>query len=247
MLNGSLWDKPGYFGLGAYGPHRAVPRLLAILRNHGLHATFFTPAWVVEQWPELCQQIVESGHEIAGHGYRHEVFHRMPEPEHRALLQHAQGIYRRLLGSPVTGFRAPSGDWDTATPRLLAETGHLYSSSLRGQDRPFAHQGVDLVEVPAKSLFDDYTAFAYHRGPNFPEGLDRIAHYGDVFEDWGAEFLSGAREGAVSVTIWHPKVIGTPGRALALDEFLGGLLDSGQLKFATCHNIAAFWKERFAS
>lgn len=238
MLNGSLWDKPGYFGLGAYGPHRAVPRLLKILDGHNIKSTFFTPAWILEKWPKLCQTIHESGHEVAGHGYRHEIFYKMPESEQRELLEQAQGIFHKVLGQRATGFRAPSGDWDQTTPRMLVETGHLYSSSLRGADVPFMHPGLDLVELPAKSLFDDYTAFAYHRKPNFPHGLDRVAHYGDVFDSWATEFLAGADEGATTVTIWHPKVIGTPGRALMLDQFLGELTSAKRLTFRTCHEIA---------
>ena len=242
MINNNLWDKPGYFGLGAYGPHRAAPRLLQILAEHGIRATFFTPAWVVEQWPSLCQRIQEAGHEIAGHGYRHESFYGMPSAEHLAVLEHSQKIFHNILGRKATGFRAPSGDWATETPQFLLDTGHRYSSSLRGADSPFMHEGLELVELPAKSLFDDYTAFAYHRKPHFPQGLDRVAHYGDVFDSWATELYAGADEGTTTITIWHPKVIGTPGRALMVDRFLGELVDSQRFSFHTCHDIAITWK-----
>ncbi len=74
MLNGSLWSTPEYFTFGAYGPYRALGRLLDLLRAFQIPATFFVPAWVVEQWPQQCQAIIEQGHEVAYHGYRSESF-----------------------------------------------------------------------------------------------------------------------------------------------------------------------------
>lgn len=244
MLNGTLWHKPGYFGLGAYGPHRAVPRILDILATHGVHATFFTPAWIVEQWPELCKRILAEGHEIGNHGYRHEVFFDKTTAQQREILDKCQSAFDEHLGTAATGFRAPSGDWNPQTAQLLSEFGFTYSSSLRNGDLPFRHAGIPLVEIPAKSLFDDYTAFAYHRAPNFPAGLDRVAAYAPVFESWEEEILAAAAEGLTVATIWHPKVIGTPGRALLLDTFIGKLVAQHVIPFQTCHAIATAWSER---
>lgn len=244
MLSGALWNKPGYFSLGSYGPHRAMPRILDILAGHGLKATFFTPSWVVEQWPALARRMQEEGHELAHHGHRHEVFFTKTDEEQLAILRHSQEIFRRILGAPGTGFRAPSGDWHPRTASLLAESGFLYSSSLRNGDLPFRHEDHGLVELPAKSLFDDYTCFAYHRAPNFPSGLDRVAHYRPVFDGWRDEILAAADDGLFVSTIWHPKVIGTPGRALLLDELLGALSDTGRVDITTCRAVASAWNER---
>lgn len=244
MLSGALWNKPGYFGLGAYGPHRAVPRILDMLAAHGVRATFFTPAWVVEHWPGLCRRIVAGGHEIGNHGYKHEVFFRLSADEQRTILNKSQDIFEKHVGVRATGFRAPSGDWHRQTAALLAECGFSYSSSLRNGDVPFRHEGHSLIEIPAKSLFDDYTAFAYHRAPNFPSGLDRVAAYTPVFESWGEEIAAAVPEGLTVATIWHPKVIGTPGRALMLEKFIGELVKNPGVRFETCAAIARNWSER---
>ena len=74
MLDGSIWNNPSYFTLGSYGPWRALGRLLDMLADRKVPATFFVPAWVVENWPKQCAAIVERGHEIGYHGYRHEAF-----------------------------------------------------------------------------------------------------------------------------------------------------------------------------
>lgn len=244
MLNGTLWHKPGYFGLGAYGPYRAVPRILDILSKVDVKATFFTPAWVVEQWPDLCRRILAEGHEIGNHGYRHEVFFGKSSEDQHEILDKCQSVFDTYLGITATGFRAPSGDWAPNTAALLSEYGFIYSSSLRNGDLPYRHEQIPLVELPAKSLFDDYTCFAYHRAPNFPAGLDRISQYGPVFESWGEEISAAAEAGLVVPTIWHPKVIGTPGRALLLEKFINGLVEQDVIPIRTCHTIVEEWAER---
>lgn len=244
MLDGTLWHKPGYFSLGAYGPNRAVPRILDILSTHSIQATFFTPAWVVQQWPELCRRIIREGHEIGNHGYRHESFFDTTAEQQRQILDKSQSIFDRILGISATGFRAPSGDWHPETARLLSDYGFVYSSSLRNGDLPFWHEDFPLVEIPAKSLFDDYTAFAYHRAPNFPAGLDRVAAYAPVFESWEEEILAAVEEELTVATIWHPKVMGTPGRALLLERFIARLAGQHIIPFQTCHAIASAWAER---
>lgn len=223
MLTGKLWAKPGYFGLGAYGAHRAVPRILDILRAHGVQATFFTPAWVVHTWPSLCQRIVAEGHEMAGHGDRHEKFYGKSVADQAAILQRSQDTFEQVLDQTALGFRAPSGDLAPETLGLLVDHGYRYSSSMRSGDHPYRHTDVPLTEIPAKSLFDDYSVFAYHRSPNFPSGLDRIAPYAPSFRTWSDELDAAVAEGATVSTIWHPKVIATPGRSILLDEFVGAL------------------------
>ena len=53
----------------SYGPKIAVPRLLAILARQDIQATFFIPGFTAESYPDVVRQIVDSGHEVAHHGY----------------------------------------------------------------------------------------------------------------------------------------------------------------------------------
>lgn len=225
IISGAIWRMPGYFGLGSYGPYRALPRILDILKSHDVAATFFTPAWVVRTWPDLCRRILAEGHEIAGHGDLHETFYGRDREDQFRILQNSQETFQNVLGRRATGFRAPQGDFGPETLELLAECGYTYSSSMRSGDRPYRHHEAPLAELPAKSLFDDGSAFAYHRAPNFPRGLDRIAPYRPVFRSWGEEIDGAAEEGLPVVTIWHPKILGSPGRLTLFDNFIRDLVD----------------------
>lgn len=239
MVSGQIWQRPGFFTLGAYGPHRAVPRILDMLEGHGVRATFFTPAWVVRTWPDLCRRILAAGHEMAGHGDLHEMFYGRDRDDQAGILRRSQQTFTDVLGRPALGFRAPSGDIAPDTLALLAEFGYTYSSSMRSGDRPYRHRGAPIVEIPAKSLFDDYAVFAYHRDPDFPRGLDRIAPYAPVFRTWRDEVSAAALEGLTVSTIWHPKVIGTPGRTVLMDEFIGDLVSRDDVRFLRADEVAA--------
>jgi peptidoglycan/xylan/chitin deacetylase (PgdA/CDA1 family) len=242
LSSNQIWRYPGQFVFGSYGPHRALPRILDILRNYGLRATFFVPAWVLRTWPKLLQRVAEEGHDIAGHGDRHELLFGKSQDEQSRILATSQTTFRNILGKAAVGYRAPSGDFGRETVRLIEEFGYEYSSSMRGGERPYYHSDSQIIEIPAKSFFDDYAVFAYHRDPNYPVGLDRVASYRQAFSSWMAEIIAASYEGLTIPTIWHPKIIGTPGRAILLDEFLGELADNPKVRILGGDTIAEEFK-----
>lgn len=243
MLKGTIWDRPEYFSQGAYGPWRAVDRILGLLKTHEIAATFFIPAWVVETWPEQCRRIVEQGHEVAHHGYKHEKYWDLSLAEQRHVIETSQRIFQDVLGTTAVGFRTPSGDWRPETPALLEDMGFRYSSSMRGDDRPYFHAGGKLVEIPARSDLDDYASLAYTTNPDWPSGGDRIASYDLTLDNWTREFDGYHAEGLCLSTIFHPKVVGKPGRAVLLDRWIQHAKDADDVWFSTCADIATWWQQ----
>lgn len=244
MLKGTIWDKPEYFSQGAYGPWRALDRILGLLKRHEVPATFFTPAWVVETWPEQCRRILDQGHEIAHHGYKHEKYWDLSAHQQRQVIEISQAIFQKTLGTTAVGFRTPSGDWRPETPALLEEMGFLYSSSMRGDDRPYLHPGGRLVEIPARSEMDDYASLAYTTNPDWPSGGDRIASYELTLDNWTREFDGYHNEGLCLSTIFHPKVVGKPGRAALLDRWIQHMKDADGVWFSTGRDIATWHQQK---
>ena len=72
QIDPSCKDMPKTLSLGQYGMTRGVDRILSILKERGIKATFFTPGWVAEQYPDKLKRIKEEGHEIASLAYKHE-------------------------------------------------------------------------------------------------------------------------------------------------------------------------------
>lgn len=251
MLDDSLLYNQRYFTEGSYGPYRAVPRLLDVLAQYELTCTFFVPTWVVTHWTGICERMVRDGHEVAYHGHRHEVFFDLTLEQQHAIMETSRDIFQRRLGITPRGFRTPSGDWSSDTAVLLRRFGILYSSSMRGDDRPYFHPNVDgrhgLVELPARWDIDDYTALAYFEAPAFPRGHDRIPDYQTVLDNWQAELRGYYREGLLWSTILHPKVCAKPGRLRILEGVFQTIRTFPDIWVATGSDIATWWVAQHAT
>ena len=108
-------------------------RLLDLLDSHRARATFFVLGWSAERHPALVRQIAQRGHEVASHGYAHELVTRQNPEEFRADVRRARRMLQDLSGQPVVGYRAPSYTIVSGTRwalDILAEEGHGYDSSI---------------------------------------------------------------------------------------------------------------------
>jgi peptidoglycan/xylan/chitin deacetylase (PgdA/CDA1 family) len=251
MLDGSIWRNPSFFTLGSYGPWRAVGYLLDLLAEYRIPTTFFVPAWVLETWPAQIKSIVDRGHEIGYHGYQHEAFWQLTRARQQEVMAQSLALFRRHLGLTPSGFRTPSGDWGDDTIEVLLDAGVTWSSSMRGDDRPYVieHEpsGRSLVEIPGRWELDDYASLAYQRSPDFPVGLDRIAPYETTFDNWRREFDGSHRDGLCITTLFHPKVSGKPGRILLLERLLQHMRAADGVWFAGCGEVAQWWRSAHAA
>ena len=112
---------------------KTTHRLLKRLSETGTLATFFVLGWVAERHPELIRTIRKNGHEVASHGYAHQVLTVLTPPQFRADVRRAKRILEDILGEPVVGYRAPSFTImeDTVWAlRTLVEEGYVYDSSI---------------------------------------------------------------------------------------------------------------------
>jgi len=64
-------DNAGVMSHQAYGPLVGVPRILDLLQEFRLPATFFVPGVTAERYPDAVEQILAAGHEIGHHSYAH--------------------------------------------------------------------------------------------------------------------------------------------------------------------------------
>jgi polysaccharide deacetylase family protein (PEP-CTERM system associated) len=106
-------------------------RMLALMAGmqDSVRCTFFVLGWVAERCPELVRRIVAAGHEVASHGYGHELLGSLSPEAFRADAERAKGTLEDIAGTEVRGYRAPSfsiTDW--AIP-ILQELGYSYDSS----------------------------------------------------------------------------------------------------------------------
>ncbi len=181
IVNGMSVDVEDYFQVSAFAtavdrrdwprfPSRVVRNTTATLDlfdEAGITATFFTLGCVAAAHPTLAREIVDRGHELASHGYEHHrVFEQSPAA-FRADVERTRKTLEDVSGARVQGYRAASFSIDRRcwwAFDVLAETGHVYSSSLHpirhdhygAPDEPrFAFRPVDgnpLVEIPVATF-----------------------------------------------------------------------------------------------
>jgi polysaccharide deacetylase family protein (PEP-CTERM system associated) len=109
---------------------RNTERMLELLGEHDARCTCFVLGWVAERCPSLVQRIAAAGHEIACHGYGHELVYELSEHEFREDVRRCKELLEDLTGGRVHGYRAPNfsiTDWSIST---LQELGFAYDSSV---------------------------------------------------------------------------------------------------------------------
>ncbi len=161
ITNAMSVDVEDYFQVSAFEHHidrtawdslpcrveRNTDRILQLFADHGVSATFFTLGWVAERYPQLLRRMVESGHEVASHGYSHVRVTNQSPDEFRADVVRTKALLEDVTGQEVRGYRAASysiGAKNLWALDILEETGHRYSSSIY----PIRHDLYGMPEAP---------------------------------------------------------------------------------------------------
>lgn len=109
-----------------------VAKLLSLLAEHNVRATFFVLGCVAEALPGLVPQIASAGHEIASHGYSHRMVSELAPRRFRDEIRRTHDILERQSGQKSVGFRAPQWSMSAVNPwafEILHEEGYRYDSS----------------------------------------------------------------------------------------------------------------------
>ena len=112
---------------------RNTNRILRLLADHGLQATFFFVGWVAEQHPDLVRQVHADGHEIASHGHGHQLITSQTPEQLAQDIGRSLDILEGIVGEKVLGYRAPSYSITPATAwalDILTSFGLRYDSSM---------------------------------------------------------------------------------------------------------------------
>jgi polysaccharide deacetylase family protein (PEP-CTERM system associated) len=111
----------------------STQRVLALLAARQVSATFFVLGEVGAEHPGLVRSIARSGHEIACHGYHHDLVFGQSRDTFRAGIRRAKAVLEDAAGQAVVGYRAPSfsiGSEQRWVYEVLAEEGFRYDSSV---------------------------------------------------------------------------------------------------------------------
>jgi peptidoglycan/xylan/chitin deacetylase (PgdA/CDA1 family) len=238
---------------GEYGAHVGIHRILDLLAEKAIPATFFVPAHTAASFPAEVRAIAAAGHEIALHGYCHETPVGRSRAEELDLLRRSIDKLRSTLGARYApkGYRSPSWDLSENTIGCLEELGLAYDSSMMADDfRPYVPRRgtradeesyqpgtpARLIELPVAWELDDFPYF--HFTSRINQGL-RTAD--EVHAIWQAEFdfCREAIEDGVFTLTTHPQVIGRGPRIRMLGRLVEHMARFDDVRFATMADAAA--------
>lgn len=121
--------------------------ILGLLAERGIRGTFFVLGWIAQQAPGLIRRIAAAGHEVASHGFSHQLIYNQSPEVFREETTRSKRLLEDLIGAPVIGYRAASFSitrkslWALDT---LVELGFRYDSSIF----PIRHDRYGMADAP---------------------------------------------------------------------------------------------------
>ncbi len=231
--------SPTTLSASDFGAESGTPRILKMLDQYQVPATFFVTAVDAMLHPEMLASILKSGrHEVGVHGWIHEFPPRLSPEEEERLLDQAIAYLTKAIGKRPAGYRAPSWAFSSVTLDLIQKKGFLYDSSLQALDEPYEilSRGKDtgIVELAIDWTLTETPYLGQNGHMPSPELLYQL---------YKEEFDGAYREGTLFVLTLHPYLSGHRAPMQHLDEFVKYMKSKPGVWFATGSQVAQYVKE----
>ena len=218
-----------------YGLKAGAPRIMRLLRERGMPATFTAAALALERAPELARQIAGDGHETCSHGWRWIHQFQMDENAERHFIRKAVASIERTTGTRPYGWLSRYLLTDN-TRRLLVEEGFTYHMDDYSDDEPFWDKSYEkpIVILPYTLDSNDMKMWT---APSLTPA-DWLEYAIDTFEWLYREGVEAPRMMSLGV---HLRIIGRPGRIGYFEKFLDHVAAKPGVWITTRKNIADSW------
>ncbi len=223
-----------------YGARAGFWRLHRLLAGAEIPVTVFGVATALARAPAQVEAMQRAGWEIASHGLKWIEYKDFTPEEERAHMREAIALHAEVTGERPCGWY--TGRCSINTVNLASAEGFDWVADSYADELPYwyAHPGGHQLIVPYTLDANDMR-FATPQG--FNSGDQFFAYLRDSFDMLYAEGMAGAPK-MMSVGL-HCRLAGRPGRALALQRFLGHARAHEGVWFATRGDIARHWAARF--
>lgn len=219
-----------------YGSRVGVWRLFRLLEEAGAPATVFGCARAFERNAEVLRATVANGWDICAHGDRWVRHQGLSEAEERAAIARAFDVIGDMAGAPPAGWYCRYAPTERTRSILVEHGGFLYDSDSYADELPFWTQvaGTNHLVVPYSLALND---------GKFARG--NVATAGQFFEFLRDSFDLLYEEGAVHPKMMtvglHCRLMGHPGRAVALRQFLQHVAGHDRVWLCRREDIARHW------
>ena len=147
-INKESWDK------NISRVERNINLILELLNQNNTKATFFILGWIAERHPLLIKNIYKEGHEIACHGYEHELVSKLTQDKFKQDVSLTKNLLEDLIGEEIIGYRAPNFSITDWSIDILFSLGFKYDSSLFPIVGHSRYGKLKKISIPNKSIFE---------------------------------------------------------------------------------------------
>jgi putative urate catabolism protein len=221
-----------------YGSRAGFWRIRALFAAHRMPVTVFGVAMAMARNPDAVAAMLDSGWEIASHGYRWINYQHVPEAIEREHMALAIRLHTELTGSRPLGWY--TGRTSPNTARLVAaEGGFIYDADSYADDLPYYDKSNRRAQLVVPYTLDtNDMRFCAQQG--FNSGDQFFCYLKDCFDVLYAEGAVAPKMMSVGL---HCRIVGRPGRAAALARFLDYVAGHDQVWVARRIDIARHWLE----
>ena len=223
-----------------YGSRVGVWRILKILDEYSIPASFFSCALALERNPTVGPAIVSAGHEVVGHGNRWEEYYLLGKEDEKLAIETAVKSITASTGVRPVGWYTRYAPSENTRELIASHGGFLYDSNSYSDDIPYY---VDVDNNPwlviPYSLEVNDTRF-WRGGMNRPSDfLETLINTFDVLYEEGAENPKLMNIGL------HCRIAGRPSRAAILKQFFDYVKTKNNVWFTRRDQIADWWLKEF--
>lgn len=223
-----------------YGSRTAIWRVLDLVDRYAATATVFACGLALERNTDVAKAFAERQYDFAGHGYRWVAPFGLTAAQEREEIARGISSIQATTGSVVHGW-FPRTPPTSRTRQLVAEAGLMYDSTALNDDLPYFASVHDrpLLVIPYSIDTND---MRFWRGT--VHTADDFGTYCIDAFDW--LYRESTRQPRMMTIGLHPRIIGRPGRMLALERFLEHACRYSDVWIARRADIAIFWLRSFA-
>ncbi|KAH9845585.1 Polysaccharide deacetylase [Teratosphaeria destructans] len=255
-LERGLWLKDVPVG-SHYSVTEVLPRIITLLRKYDLPATYFCEASNLSIYPDAIKSIINAGHELAWHAWRHEAWASLDEEAEKANFARSFGQDGMAgfastvegLGGSYKGFRPPGGIiHGERTLALCKDYGLSYISpaghdaalvSFNGNQERMAILPFRWSTVDAYYYMDTFSGLRVLKG----EFGEETQPPSTLVQAYKAEIDEAVKSGGYRSVLFHPFLTNDPVRLEAMEEilsYIASLQASGTVWVSQCDSIAAW-------
>jgi len=234
-------------GIYEYGSRSGVWRLLREFESRGLPLTVFGVASALQRNPETTAAFVELGHEIACHGLKWISYQTIPKETEWAHMCEAMETIKKLTGERPLGWY--TGRDSPNTHQLVADFGGFaYDADYYGDDLPFWMKQQTSDGRLVQQLIVPYTLDCNDMRFALPQGYSHadpfFQYLKDTFDVLYAEGDPNGLDRPKMMSVgMHCRLVGRPGRIIALQRFLDYIEQKTGVWVATRLDIAQHWAQ----